>query len=186
MEQFRSNSGLKFLNYRGKAIDNIIIFDPEKQEIVHKEGHGWIEQGYGRDTTVIIFDDCVVKRKLDLSFNGAFCKSCKKDYSRETRYDLYIPTTLCNYKGLGEKVKFTTDTEIYYHNFCTIELTCQLGYEGELKKQSLELSQHSRIEKNDFGAEVEKVEKKLKADGIEIRRYELEKLLQKYKLVKKR
>jgi hypothetical protein len=177
---------LRYLTFRGKQISSIRIFDPETKEVVHSEDSGWFSQGYGKDTEVIVFDnECKLKRKLDLSLKEPFfIKDNEIGYSRETRYVLYIPTTICNYKSLGEEVKYETDTETYYHNFCEIDLVCQLG-DGEIKKQTLKLSQHSKIVENSFGKEVKKWEEKLKEDNISISNYDLKELLSKYKLVRK-
>ena len=180
------HSFFKYLVFEGKELGNIKIFDPNTQEVLHSEGIGWIGgNSFGEQSYQIVLDECINKRKLKLDSKIPFVIK-DNTIKHGARYSLYIPSTLCNYKSLGEQKQFENETETYYYNYCSIELVCQMQENGPIEKQRLRLSEHSRIVKNDFGNSVEQWEEKLKEDKIDISRYNLQELLKKYDLVEKK
>lgn len=167
------------INEKGFELGSIAFYDPDKEEVILKNGSGWLESN-NTDTIEINLEDCKRKIKFNL-------KEKKPFIFKENKYTLYIPITyLKKFEYKGEEIKFKTETETLYHKVYILGLNCKFEGQLNLNYQEFEISGNIRFVKTDFSKEIDSLKEKLKKDGIEITDYNLKILHDKYKLIKRK
>jgi hypothetical protein len=159
-------------------LSNIKIFNPETAEVLYEHNQGWID-----NCDELFLEGVKRKIKLNLTVKHPFFIKEHREYDRETKYCLYIPINDVNFRFDRNDIKYETDTDISYADFFKVDIDCE--YRGEREVKTIEVFTHTNTEKKEFGKEVAFWTEKLGEDNIEIRSYDLEKLLKKYKLLER-
>ena len=201
--------GTKMMGYRpyyadGTEIKNIKIYKEGK--VILTTVCGWLQHHgikYGEDATTI-FLETPVKRSTKLNLNRTdnfILKERKEPHSVYNSYDkgytLYIHESNAKIKQMEEKLSYETDTNKSYE--IPYEITIpheRLIYGGEKDNlgepiysykrfEKLIEVKHSRTKQKPFGKLAENTFNELKEKNIDIDRYNVEKLLRHYNLIKK-
>ena len=118
-------------------------------------------------------------RKLDLSKDRVFMLKEQDNMLRQNVYNIYIPISVIPVVKLDEKLDFESSTTKHFKQWYQLTINNDdniLCYGGH----------YSRLEQNSFGIEVDKMSSKLEGLSIDIRGYELERLIKNFKLVERK
>lgn len=155
----------------GKQLANIIFYN-EGGVVLDTDSSWFRDYNLGDIKKVFLeVDEVKNRRKVNFSRNEVFLVG----------HVLYIPAELVNLTWIEEKEYDRGANNVYYDVF-------KFNVWSETRLASInEITIHKYVgsRQTDFGAKVEQVKKQLEEDKINIESYYLEKLLEKYDLVKK-
>ncbi len=178
-----------FLN--GKQINHLVFYDHKtgNKLLGNWEGLRWF--GSNNKYPLIRFPfEFKRANKIDLSRKDAFYVSHTKSYQTRKEIALYIPISLMEeFKDLGEKMDFETDTEKHYrHDYSfNVMAKCDEYYLNEneefksrvtdIKYTTITFSGQYRTELKPFGQKVNAITEKVKTVYPEISSYLIEQML---------
>ena len=182
----------------GEQLEQIIVYS--KGVIKYKCSCGWLECEERGDIIKFILNQRPVKaNKENLNRTDNFYLCGKRDYKHDKGFILYLNADTENIKIEVDpdfKERFKTETSISYRKTGTLKTANPMTYtkakwKGEERTTTEETTQEIRVfidsksERTPLGKRADQLGAELKELNIDIRAYEVEKLLEHYDLKRK-
>lgn len=198
--KFQQRSNLNSYYFDGYEVASFTFYSHETGHTIAYNPRGWFSEGSNNNYPTLEFSFPIIKKmKSDLFRNyGYFTRSQKKaTLSNRAKIDVFIPVTLLKNTHLETGVfNFETATDLNYFDRFSFEATAEKWEASlnettggldwnktELKSHNMKFTFNHNSVPTPFGHKVEKMKAELKEHGIQITGYDLEKLMEKYKLI---
>lgn len=167
--------------YNGYEIAEIKIYN--KNGVVFSINQGWFEDNQNdrtHDIPEIEISEPKLRRKQNFNRDEVFIIPKKRDRI-EIKFDnkkaiLYIPESEAEVRYMGEEQKQIAVSESHLYRLYGININDKFFFLEKIL---------DRIEKTDFGQEVEKMKDKLEEKDIKISKYDMEKLMKHFEIKEK-
>jgi hypothetical protein len=172
-----------FLN--GKQIDKIKVFNPDTEEVLFS--FNWFGSNNNYPELILPLE-VKNRKKLNLKDNKAgqlIVVVGKENLSKEKRYYLYIPSNLLEYKSEGQIKRYDNGYTSQVYDKYTIKVQASENNGDKVEPVSeriFTVEEYIRTEKSSKGVKAEELYKEMQKLHIDIKLYDLQKILDNYKL----